>query len=227
MNRFLFLAALVAATATWANAEDKKDEKKYVAVDLQPYANQKRDQSLGSGIEGNHLANLPGGEQSFGGIKFQVGESIIHLGSKILDRHPDQVLGIKVDAKCAQIHLLHATCFGGGPNKPGDPLHVPDGTPIGQYLIRYADGSGEGISIIYGEDVRDWFFVEGEADPARGKVAWKGDNDRAAELGAKIRVYQSSWKNPHPDKKISSIDYLGKKEETPAAPFCVAISLEE
>lgn len=63
--------------------------------------------------------------------------------------------------------------------------------------------------------------------PARGKIAWKGESVRSGEVGAKIRVYLSGWKNPHPDKKIASIDYLGKKAETPAAPFCIAISLED
>jgi hypothetical protein len=104
---------------------------------------------------------------------------------------------------------------------------VKDGTVIGQYMIRYTDGSGEGISISYGEDVRDWFYVDDEATTTRGKVVWSGENDRAAMLGAKIRLYMTSWDNPHPDKQIATIDYLGKKSETPCAPFCVAISLEK
>ena len=82
-------------------------------------------------------------------------------------------------------------------------------------------------AIAYGQDVRDWFYVEDEGAPSRGKVVWSGDNDRASLLGAKIRLYLTSWKNPKPDKKIISIDYVGKKDETPAAPFCVAISLEK
>ena len=102
-----------------------------------------------------------------------------------------------------------------------------DGTVIGQYMIHYGDGSGEGISIVYGEDVRDWFYTDDEATTTRGKVVWTGDNDWASQNGAKIRLYLTSWDNPHPDKRIVSIDYLGKKSETPAAPFCVAISLEK
>jgi hypothetical protein len=224
MKRLVFLAAfLTAAGAMPATGEDQK----FHPIDLQPLANQKRSESLGSGIEGNHLANLPGGDQSFGGVKFLVEDGILHLGSKILDRHPDKIVGIKVNAKCVKLHILHATCFGGGPNKPGDALHVPDGTPIGQYMVHYADGSGEGIPIVYGEDVRDWFYLDDEAATSRGKVVWNGDNDRASQLGARIRVYLTSWKNPNPDKQIVSIDYIGKKEETPAAPFCVAISREE
>jgi hypothetical protein len=33
------------------------------------------------------------------------------------------------------------------------------------------------------------------------------------------------WKNPHPDKKVISVDCLSKL--TSAAPFCVAMTIEE
>jgi hypothetical protein len=222
LRRFaIALVILVSGTASAA------DDSKFQSIDLQPYATQKRFDALGSGIEGNNLANLPGGEQAFGEVPFKVGDGILHLGSNIVDRHPDKVLGIKVNAKCGKLHVLHATCFGGGPNKPGDPLYVGDGTVIGQYMVHYGDGSGEGISIVYGEDVRDWFYVSDEAKTTRGKIVWNGENDRASMLEAKIRLYMLSWENPHPDKTITSIDYLGKKDETPAAPFCVAITLEK
>jgi hypothetical protein len=35
-----------------------------------------------------------------------------------------------------------------------------------------------------------------------------------------------TWDNPHPDKKIVTIDFGSKKEETVAAPFCIAITAE-
>jgi hypothetical protein len=223
MCRFITLSVVVLVSAVASGADDAK----YQSIDLQPTFTQQRFESLGSGVEGNNLSNVPGGEQTFGGIKFTVGDGIIHLGSNIVDRHPDKVTGIKVNAKCSKLHVLHATCFGGGPNKPGNPLHVSDGTTIGQYMVHYSDGSGEGIPIVYGEDVRDWFYVEDELKTTRGKIVWNGENDRAAMLDAKIRLYLLSWENPHPDKTIVTIDYIGKKDETPAAPFCVAMTLEK
>jgi hypothetical protein len=223
MKRLHWSASVVVLAAIAAAAEEAKFE----PVDLQPYVNQKRGESLGSGVEGNNLAKLPGGEQSLGGAKFKIEQGIIHLGSNVLDRHPDKVLGIKVDAKCAKLHILHATCYGGGPNRPGNPLHVPDGTLIGEYRLTYDDKSTLTIPIVYGQDVRDWFYLDDEAAVERGKIVWNGENERASLLGAKIRLYLTTWKNPHPDKKLATIDYLGKKDETPAAPFCVAISLEK
>jgi hypothetical protein len=37
----------------------------------------------------------------------------------------------------------------------------------------------------------------------------------------------TTWKNPKPDQKIVSIDFRGRKDETVAAPFCVAITAED
>jgi hypothetical protein len=178
------LSCLICLVATALVADDAT----FRPVDLQPFANQKRSESLGSGVDGNHLSNVPGGDQTFGGVRFQVGESLVHLGSSILDRHPEKVIGIKAEGNCKKLHFLHATCFGGGPNEPGNPLHVKDGTTIGQYMVKYADGGGEGIPIVYGEDVRDWFYIPGEAETSRARMVWNGDNDRASELGAKISL---------------------------------------
>jgi len=225
MNRILALAIVVGVAAVAAAEDDKK--KTFHFVDLQPHANQKRADNMGRGFPGSSLSSLPGGEQSFGGIKFKVGEGLLQLGSTILEAKPEKIAGIKVDAKCAKVHILHATCFGGGPNQAGSPLFVKDGTTIGEYRLTFEDKSTVAIPIVYGEDVRDWFYVEAEAGPDRGRIAWNGENERSAEVGAKIRVFQTEWKNPKPDSKVVSIEYLGRKSETPAAPFCVAISLEE
>ena len=223
MARLLSIVTLLTA-AGLLNAAD--DDKKSHAVDLTPYANQKRSEALGSGVEGNHLARPPGGDQELGGVKFKIEDGMLHLGSTLLDARPEKVADIKIDAKCGKLHFLHGTCFGGGPNKEGDPLFVKDGTLIGEYRINYEDKSSLNIPIVYGQDVRDWFFVDGEAGTERGKIVWTGENDRASMLGCKIRLYLTTWKNPMPDKKIDSIDYLGKKSDTVAAPFCVAVTRE-
>jgi len=224
MQRALLLIAVLASPHL-ARAED--DKKTFHFVDLQEQANQKRLDNMGRGFPGSSLGALPGGEQTFGGVKFKVGDGLLQLGSTILDMKPDKIAGIKVDAKCTKLHILHATCFGGGPNTVGSPLHVKDGTTIGEYRVTFEDKSTAAIPIVYGQDVRDWFYVEAEGGPDRGKIAWNGENERAKEVGAKIRLFQTEWKNPKPDSKLVSIDYIGRKTETPAAPFCVAITLEE
>jgi hypothetical protein len=211
---------IVSAIATGA------DGPKYESIDLQPYANQKRGDSFGVDAE-NNLGKLPGGDQTFGGVKVKVEPGIIQLGSSVLETMPAKVEGIKVDSKCSKIHILHATQFGGGPNKEGSPWFVKDGTPIGEYVVTFEDKSSLTVPIVYGKDVRDWFYAEGEAETERSKVVWTEENTFSVSVGAKIRLYLTTWDNPKPEKKVVSIDYLGKKEETVAAPFCVAISLEK
>jgi len=177
MRRIMLLIVVALNAGSFARADD--DKKTYRYVDLQPYANLKRGDSLGSGVPGNNLAQLPGGEQSFGGVKFKVEDGLLHLGSKILDTKPEKISDIKVDAQCAKLHFLHATCFGGGPNQEGSPLFVKDGTTIGEYRLTFEDKTTVGIPIVYGQDVRDWFYVEGEPGIERGKIAWSGENERA------------------------------------------------
>jgi hypothetical protein len=128
---------------------------------------------------------VPSGEQAFAEVKFNVGEGLIQLGSKLLDKMPDKVEGIKVDRSFTKLHILHATRFGGGPNVEGSEWFVKDGTAIGEYRVDYEGGESTTVSIVYGEDVRDWLFVDGEKGVSRGKVAWEGDNDRAKQVGAR------------------------------------------
>jgi hypothetical protein len=195
-------------------------------IDLQSKANLKLTGNLGTGAEGNNLKELPTGAQTFGGIKFTLGEGLVQLGSKVVDKMPAKIEGIKVDKHFAKLHILHATNFGGGPNQEGTPWFVKDDTLIGEYRVNFEDKSSVTIPIIYGKDVRDWFYIDGEKEPSRGKVVWKGDNNRAKLAGARIRLYLTTWENTVPEKKVVSIDYLSKKDDTVAAPFCLALTLE-
>ncbi len=193
-------------------------------IDLQPYGNVRLKDNFHSGAEGNNLAGLPAGVRKMGGVPFRVGDKLIQLGSKVVQDKPAKVEGIKVGRRLDRLHLLHGTGYGGGPNKEGSELHVPDGTLIGRYVVRYADGTSAEVPIVYGKDVRDWWFID-DQDVTRGKVAWVGRNARADEVGARIRLYHTTWKNPSPAKIVRAIDYVATGD-TAAAPFCVAITAE-
>jgi hypothetical protein len=58
----------------------------------------------------------------------------------------------------------------------------------------------------------------------RGVLAWQGTNDFLKQDEMKIRLYVTSWDNPHPTKLISGIDY--HSTDTLCAPFCVAMTGE-
>lgn len=183
-------------------------------IDLQPKANQKLKEDFHSDqYPGNNLAELPTGKQTFADVKFNIGDGAIQLGSKRVKDKPEKIEGIKVDQKLDRLHILHATGY-----------RAEDDTPIGEYVVHYADKSKETIEIVYGKDVIDWWFYPDSKEVTRGKKAWEGQNEPAKGFDASIRLYLTTWENPHPGKQVVSIDYIST--QTDAAPFCVAMTVE-
>jgi hypothetical protein len=186
---------------------------KITFIDLSSKGNQKRDKGFHGGQDDNTLADLPKGEQKLAGVKFSIGPSVLQLGSTQVEKFPEKIEGIKVGQMFARLHILHATGF-----------QVEDGTVIGGYTVHYADKTTAKIEIVYGKDVRDWWDAQDKEKVTRGKLAWEGTNAAVKASNAKIRLYLTTWKNPHPKKKVVSIDYTSAK--TKAAPFCVAMTAE-
>jgi hypothetical protein len=126
------------------------------------------------------------------------------------------VEGIKVGRKLAKLNILHATGYS-----------VDADTPIAKYVVNYDDKSTAEIEVVYGKDVVDWWSYPSQAAPTRSKVAWEGENDAAKGFEAKIKLYLTTWENPHPKKTVVSIDYVATAPDKEAAPFCVAMTAED
>jgi hypothetical protein len=186
---------------------------KYTFLRLKDKANQKLKDNFHTTIEGNNLADLPRGVQKFAGVKFFIGENLIQLGSSQFPNLPQKVEGIPVGQTFTRLHILHATGY-----------YEADGTVIGAYTVRYADKTKATIEIVYGKNVRNWWATQDQKDIKDGKVAWEGTNAATKSRGAKIRLFLTTWKNPHPKKKVLTIDYTSAK--TKASPFCVAMTVE-
>src|SRR5262249_24051127 len=85
-------------------------------------------------------------KQTLEGLRFNIGEKLILLANNPLKGDlPEKVEGIKVDAKFAKLHVLHATCW-----------WTDENTVVARYVVRYADKSEENIDVVFGMDVRDW-----------------------------------------------------------------------
>src|SRR5262245_40882835 len=224
MNRHLTVVGICCAVLV---GRGLADEKNFTSVDLKGKFNYQPGEKIAEDDREGNFLTVPKGEQIIEGVRMDIGEGVIQLGSKVLKEKPDKVEDIGVGKKFTKLHILHATGYGGGPNTPGTEWYVEDDTLIGEYKINYQDKSSEVIPIEYGKDVRDWWFRDDEKETSRAKVAWKGDNDLAKQYGCRIRLYLTTWKNPKPDQKVISIDYIGRKNDTVAAPFCVAMSIEE
>jgi hypothetical protein len=189
-------------------------KQKLVFIDLQAKANHKlKDDFHSATYPGNNLAELTKGEKTLAKVKFSIGESLLQLGSTNVADKPDKIEGIKVGQTFTRLHILHACGY-----------REEENTVIGSYIIHYADKTKATIEIAYGKDVRDWWANQDLNDVTRGKLAWEGTNAEVKKRNAKIRLYLTTWKNPHPKKKVVSIDYTSAK--TKSAPFCVAMTAE-
>ena len=216
MKRFWLLAVPLFIL----EAADAPPEK-FAFVSLESQGNQKLTDSFGSGTPGNDLAALKKGQRTCAGINFKIEEKVIQLGSKLMkSEKPNKVEGIKVDQTFAKLHILHSTQYGEG----GAPIE--EGTRVAEYKVNYADGTSEVIPVVYGQDVRDWWFYPNSKEVTRGKVGWKGENEYCKTFEAELHLYVLTWENPHPGKKVTSINFSKPEQETVAAPFCVAITLE-
>jgi hypothetical protein len=189
------------------------DGRKLTFLDLQTKADQKLIDDVS--VTGNNLATLPRGEQTLAGVRWNIGGRLIQLSGKRTSDRPEKVEGIKVGTICAKLHFLQGTHF-----------QAPDDTTVGYYIVTYEDKSQEKVPIVYGKDVSDWWFKVGTAPPSRAKVAWEGDNEAAKNNRSRIRLYLSTWNNPHATRKIVRID-LTSTNSADAAPFCVAITVEK
>jgi WD40 repeat protein len=187
-------------------------------LDLQSKANWRLSHGWGNDPDSNSLASLPRGEGDFGGVKFNVRESALRLGSKQFSTASERIENVGVNLRAAKLYFLHSTVWG-----------TSAGALIGEYVVHYADGGVCSIPIVYGKDVRDWWDWgvtdhEPGGQSTRATVAWQGKNPASTARNANIRLFLSVWKNPRPSEKIASLDYVSAM--TDAAPFCVAITAE-
>jgi hypothetical protein len=199
-----------------------------ILIDLQARTNASL-LSTADGVAGareNNLAELSSGVHNFAGVPFDVEGRIQLLGKRLIEsgrRFPAEVKHISISRRCARIHLLHGASAARNLDEN-----------IARLVLYYQDGSRAEISIVAGRDVLDWWgpIYNTEAGDQRNttspttELAWTGSNPwirkRAPELS--LRLYRSTFANPHPDREIASMDYVSTLSE--AAPFLVGLTIE-
>jgi len=173
--------------------------------------------SFGTTLERN-LGELPRGLQEFAGVRFDV-RGLIQLAGGALNgsmgaSYPAEVKSIRVGQKCRRLHFLQATSW-----------RVADGTVIGRYVIQYQGGAQKEVTIVYGENVRDWWFNPNLSEPTKDAVvAWTGKNPAVKAAGQSLRLYKFTWDNPSPDSVIESIDLVSANSNS--SPFLLALTAE-
>jgi hypothetical protein len=94
-------------------------------------------------------------------------------------------------------------------------------------VLHYADGDSAELELLYGRDVRDWWFDPREATAEttdRGRVVWTGSNPVVETQGRSLRLYATTPENPRPAVKVTTIDWVSGMSRS--APFLIAITVE-
>jgi len=186
-------------------------------LDLTPFYNAMLTESW-HGNNNNSLGSLKAGLQTFEGVEYDV-RGIVQLasGSSSVKKFPMQIRGIKVNQKCARLHILQSAAFGSGGQS---------GMEIGAYVIHYAVNQMQlEIPIRYGQDVLDWHKSKtAPAEPAGMKVVWRGTNEVSKAAGGSLRLFETTWTNLVPDVEIKTIDIISTTNVP--APFVIAITAE-
>ncbi len=165
------------------------------------------------GMPNNTLRDLPRGLHALGGVSFDV-RGVVQLSGRFAEREleirfPETICDMAVGRKGKQLHFLHSC---GWPS--------PAGTRIGTYVVHYVNGESRTIPIVYNADVTDWWLNEDVGDV---NVVWKGQN-HSAPNGPSLGLCMTTWTNPLPNVKISSLDYRSAMQDS--APFLIAVTVE-
>ena len=99
------------------------------------------------------------------------------------------------------------------------------GNTAAKFIIKYDDGTSEVFPIIAKKDIFDWwtpFRSPGtiEENLTEKTIGWIGTDYNGNGRG----LVKPIWENPHPEKNISTIDFISGLIK--ASPFLVGITLE-
>ena len=211
----------VSAVVCWPGHHAGVNAADFTMVDLSSYYNGTLDKSWTTAYDGNNLAELGPGHHILKKTPFETDGVIQLQGAEWKHRgyaFPEKVEGIPVAARGRRIHLLHAN------SATAD----PPGTPVANLVLHYADGEQTDFPIRQGMEVLDWWDwpLAPDKRPAATNtfVAWTGSNPAARSQGARVRLFDTVFVNPHPEKVLKSIDYVSGMAGS--APFLVAITIE-
>jgi len=94
-------------------------------------------------------------------------------------------------------------------------------------VLHYADGETRSLDLLYGRDVREWWYDPAKADAEmtdRAKIVWTGLNPVAHEYGRRLRLHLHTRDNPRPGVKITTFDFVSAMSKS--APFLIAVTVE-
>jgi RNA polymerase sigma factor (sigma-70 family) len=193
----------------------------FVPVDLSAHYNGGLDKSWTPAYGNNYLSDLGEGRKVLKRVPFEIHGVVQLQGAEWKRRgydYPESIEGIRIGMEGRKIHLLHANSA----------FEDPMGTVVASLIVHYSDGNQTNFSIRQGIEVMDWWewprALKNHPTDTNTLVAWSGSNPAAEHQGARIRLFDTVFINPHPEKEIQSIDYVSGMAGS--APFMVAMTIE-
>jgi hypothetical protein len=199
-------------------------------IDLRSHINTRLTEApLGwKGNNDDNLSEMPSGRNIFAGVPFDVAGSVQLMGGWLQHYHktyPAAANDIRIDRNCSKLHLLHGNGF----------ITITNyGTVVAKLVVHYVDGSSRDLNLVAGENAFDWWapLMKSGLNPrwlqlAPGtERAWTGSNPyiRKWQPELSLVLYRTTFDNPQPDIKISSVDYISTKTIT--CPFLVGLTVE-
>jgi hypothetical protein len=178
------------------------------------------DKRAGSWPSGNSWSAVPWGRHTYDGVPFECGGILevtgVDAARRIGEVFPGRYTGIPVGSAGAWIHMVHGVGW-----------KEADGVPIARLTLHYQNGQTSALLIRYGVNVRNWWKEPSElqgllADP-NSKVIWSAPSPEPVGRPITLRLYKTSFANPHPRWVIATLDV--ESLFTHATPVVVAITV--
>jgi beta-galactosidase len=187
----------------------------YTPLDLSKHANQYRTERGWFGDPKFTFKDLPTGNQTLAGVKFNVYEfatspvptAVMLRGPGVPGNLPEQATGIPVGRKADALFFLQAARI----DQPRSNQERKENKRIelAKYVIHYADGKSEEAPLCLEIDV-DGYKQPGGPRPLPGaQIGWVGKYE-GTEFQAVAYVKQ--WNNPRPEVPITAIDLVYGKD---------------
>src|SRR4051812_35652747 len=187
-------------------------EANFKPLDLSPFANFPRPNAV------PELVEFPSGQQRLAGVPFVLGGRVAVTGmdaARAGDFLPPQISGIAAGQRAGRVHLLAGAIHG-----------TKDGTPLGNLVFHYKDGSTGRARIIFGVHARNAIEEGAVSDKALGdpnsNIGWQKEFKGATNVLA--RIYHIILENPQPGQEITTLDFESLVSR--ATPLLFAITLE-
>ncbi len=175
-----------------------------LTLDLKPFVGKTPLDKMGGSLL------LPRGRQVIDGIPFQIDGAFMLREDRGRDgekKRPDERLStVNVGRGFECLHLL-----------TGTPSKADDGTVLGRFELRYADGTSTSLKVVYGVQARQWFGPWHRSDTPLGdpnsREVLRALCSDAAGDDAYFRLFHVVLTNPAPSKEVHKIAIEFKRNQ--------------